>query len=51
MEIFGIFILKSFIDVHGPSYVCKTVEIHHQKKNSVTSLIFILMLSKHWISL
>jgi hypothetical protein len=26
--------------------VCKIVEIHHQEKHSITSLIFILMFSK-----
>jgi len=30
-----------FIDVDGPSYVWKMVEIHHQKKSG-TSLIIIL---------
>jgi hypothetical protein len=51
MEIFGIFILKSFIDVHGPILCLKNGGNSPPKKNSVTSLIFILMFSKHWISL
>jgi hypothetical protein len=30
----------------APFYVCKTMEIHHQKKHSTTSLIFISIFSK-----
>jgi hypothetical protein len=40
---------KFFVHVDGPFYVCKMVEIHHIKKNLVTSLIFILRFEKHWI--
>ncbi len=38
-----------FVDVDGLFYVCKMVEIHHQKEPLVTSLIFILNFQKHWI--
>jgi hypothetical protein len=26
---------KSFVDVDGPSYVCKMVEIHHKRKDQL----------------
>jgi hypothetical protein len=38
-----------FVDVDGLFYVCKMVEIHHQKEPLVTSLLFILNFQKHWI--